>query len=57
LLDLAGKSGTELVDLRSAQATLEDVFLSLTGRAYAPGADEVAESGEPSQSGRRARKA
>jgi ABC-2 type transport system ATP-binding protein len=52
LLDLAGKSGTELVDLRSAQATLEDVFLSLTGRAYAPGADEVAESGEPSQSGR-----
>jgi ABC-2 type transport system ATP-binding protein len=34
LLALADQRGADLVDLRSTQANLEDVFLSLTGRAY-----------------------
>ena len=37
LLDLATRQGVTLTDLGSSQANLEDVFLSLTGRAY----DEV----------------
>ena len=36
LLDLASRLNIQLADLRSSQATLEDVFLSLTGRAYEP---------------------
>jgi ABC-2 type transport system ATP-binding protein len=34
LLDLASRHRVRLVDLRSTQASLEDVFLHLTGRAY-----------------------
>jgi ABC-2 type transport system ATP-binding protein len=34
LLDLATRQEITLGDLRSTQASLEDVFLSLTGRAY-----------------------
>jgi ABC-2 type transport system ATP-binding protein len=34
LLDLAAKNGVTLTDLRTNQASLEDVFLSLTGRSY-----------------------
>jgi ABC-2 type transport system ATP-binding protein len=34
LLELAQRHRVDLVDLRTAQANLEDVFLSLTGRTY-----------------------
>ena len=34
LLDLAARHGARLADLTSTQASLEDVFLSLTGRRY-----------------------
>lgn len=34
-LALAGRRGIDLADLRSTQASLEDVFLNLTGRTYA----------------------
>jgi hypothetical protein len=33
-LALADRRGIELADLRSTQASLEDVFLNLTGRTY-----------------------
>lgn len=36
LLDLATRNSITLTDLRSSQPTLEDVFLSLTGRAFEP---------------------
>jgi ABC-2 type transport system ATP-binding protein len=36
LLSLAGRERVQLVGLRTAQASLEDVFLSLTGRRYEP---------------------
>jgi ABC-2 type transport system ATP-binding protein len=34
LMQLVERSGVTLVELRSRQSTLEDVFLSLTGRRY-----------------------
>ncbi|CAN5741011.1 ABC transporter ATP-binding protein [soil metagenome] len=54
LLDLATRLNIRLADLRSSQATLEDVFLSLTGREYEPqdGEPEPAETSEPRQSRR-----
>jgi ABC-2 type transport system ATP-binding protein len=45
LLTLASRDGVTLGDLRSDQASLEDVFLSLTGRQYEPGA-ETEEAGD-----------
>jgi ABC-2 type transport system ATP-binding protein len=51
LLDLASRMHLQLTDLRSSQATLEDVFLSLTGRQYESpdGESETEESDEPQQ--------
>jgi hypothetical protein len=46
LLDLATRQGVRLTDLRSTQANLEDVFLSLTGRSYAAGNEEPAETND-----------
>jgi ABC-2 type transport system ATP-binding protein len=43
LLDLAGRFHIQLSDLRSSQATLEDVFLALTGRQYQSQEDEASE--------------
>lgn len=37
LLNLADREGVALADLNARQSTLEDVFLSLTGRAYESG--------------------
>jgi hypothetical protein len=42
LLELARANGIELTELRSNQASLEDVFLTLTGRSFEP-AVEAAE--------------
>jgi ABC-2 type transport system ATP-binding protein len=42
LLTMASREGVTLTDLHSAQASLEDVFLSLTGRTYE---DELEETG------------
>ncbi len=39
LLDLASRRNLALTDLRSSQPTLEDVFLSLTGRSFDPSSD------------------
>jgi ABC-2 type transport system ATP-binding protein len=49
LLDLASRTHLQLTDLRSSQATLEDVFLSLTGRQYESldSESETEESDEP----------
>ena len=55
LLDLARRHHVTLADLSARQSTLEDVFLSLTGRKYE---DEEAGAGEPAaveQGGRRRR--
>jgi ABC-2 type transport system ATP-binding protein len=41
-LALAERRGIELADLRSTQASLEDVFLSLTGRTYSNNDDAPA---------------
>jgi len=49
LLDLARQSNATLADLSSSRASLEDVFLSLTGRHYegeAPTAGEEADANE-----------
>jgi ABC-2 type transport system ATP-binding protein len=43
LLTLATRDGVTLSDLRSTQASLEDVFLSLTGRTY----EGEVDSGQP----------
>ncbi len=53
LLELSTSRGIELGDLRSTQASLEDVFLSLTGRSYAHEDDKPAEAEE--KKGRRGR--
>jgi ABC-2 type transport system ATP-binding protein len=53
LLELSSARGIELGDLRSTQASLEDVFLSLTGRSYVHEDDKPAETGE--KKGRRGR--
>jgi ABC-2 type transport system ATP-binding protein len=45
LLALATRNSITLTDLRSTQASLEDVFLSLTGRSY-EGTDEGTEDRE-----------
>ncbi|HEY8447372.1 MAG TPA: ABC transporter ATP-binding protein [Thermomicrobiales bacterium] len=45
LLDLASRAGVTLADLRSAQPSLEDVFLALTGRQYEN--EETAEAEQP----------
>ncbi|HZU75116.1 MAG TPA: ABC transporter ATP-binding protein [Dehalococcoidia bacterium] len=42
LLDLAARHQVVLSDLRTTQANLEDVFLSLTGRKYEPGQEPEA---------------
>lgn len=55
LLDLASRTNTRLADLQSSQATLEDVFLSLTGRAYVTGGEESASDEENPQSKKRSR--
>jgi ABC-2 type transport system ATP-binding protein len=56
LLALATRQGVRLTDLRSTQASLEDVFLSLTGRHYegeAEGGGRKAETnGPPGRRGR-----
>ncbi len=44
LLDLARDQGIDLTELRSNQASLEDVFLTLTGRSFEPAADASAQS-------------
>lgn len=54
LLDLASRHRVRLADLRSSQANLEDVFLSLTGRSYA--ADEEASEDTDEKNGRKPRK-
>ena len=51
LLDLATRHAVILTDLASTQANLEDVFLALTGRAYAD--EPSAVSDQPSARGRR----
>ncbi|MGH2534948.1 MAG: ABC transporter ATP-binding protein, partial [Thermomicrobiales bacterium] len=51
LLALAGRANVTLTDLRSSQASLEDVFLSLTGRTYESGKD--GEDGEDEAEGGR----
>lgn len=53
LLALATRQGVELDHLRSNQASLEDVFLNLTGRSYEAG-DAIAEAEpKPRRRGRR----
>lgn len=49
LLDLAARRDVTLADLRSDQASLEDVFLSLTGRAYDADEDGEDEGGKDRQ--------
>lgn len=43
LLELARENGVELTELRSNQASLEDVFLTLTGRSFEPATDATAD--------------
>ena len=57
LLGLAGSEHVELGDLRSTQASLEDVFLNLTGRTYEQHDDKPAETEEKEKKGRRGRRA
>ena len=52
LLDLAARAGVTLNDLGATQASLEDVFLSLTGRTYVT---EESTAPEPERRGRRGR--
>jgi ABC-2 type transport system ATP-binding protein len=54
LLDLATRCGVTFSDLSSTQASLEDVFLSLTGRQYVDEAEPPAENGN--NGGRRSRR-
>jgi len=55
LLGLADRAGIVLTDLNARQSTLEDVFLSLTGRAYEQ-QTEKPENGESASSGGRRRR-
>jgi ABC-2 type transport system ATP-binding protein len=59
LLSLASERGIVLDDLTSTRATLEDVFLARTGRAYADEGDAPPpdEAAPPAKRGRRGRKA
>lgn len=54
LLPLAERRGVALTDLATAQPTLEDVFLALTGRAYETGEPGAREAEAPR--GRRRRR-
>jgi ABC-2 type transport system ATP-binding protein len=56
LLELANRKRVELADLRSTQANLEDVFLSLTGRTYAADNENGGQAEEQSKRGRRGRR-
>ncbi len=47
LLELAREHKVELTELRSNQASLEDVFLTLTGRSFEPAAETTAGDEEP----------
>ncbi len=49
LLDLARQSGATLTDLASTRASLEDVFLSLTGRRYEGEAVTAGEEGDTNE--------
>jgi ABC-2 type transport system ATP-binding protein len=57
LLELAQRQRVDLIDLRTAQANLEDVFLSLTGRTYdgpdGSGAESEGITAEPTSRKRR----
>jgi ABC-2 type transport system ATP-binding protein len=53
MLQLAESRGIELAELSSTRPNLEDVFLSLTGRAYE---DQEPEPAEPPKRGRRRRR-
>jgi ABC-2 type transport system ATP-binding protein len=55
LLDLARQHQVTLTDLRARQSTLEDVFLSLTGRKYENEEAGVQASEAAEQCGRRRR--
>lgn len=48
LLELARAEKVDLTELRSNQASLEDVFLTLTGRSFEPAVDAAADSTEAS---------
>ncbi len=54
LLELAARRSVTLGDLRSSQANLEDVFLSLTGRSYASDTEPATDA--PASSRRRRRR-
>ncbi|MEA2511276.1 MAG: type transport system ATP-binding protein [Thermomicrobiales bacterium] len=59
LLALATRNGVLLTDLRSTQASLEDVFLSLTGRTYEDEGDGEADrrtDGQADSDGRKRRR-
>jgi len=56
LLRLVEARGVTLAEMTSQQSTLEDVFLSLTGRTYDDTADEPAKEPEPAAAGGRRRR-
>jgi ABC-2 type transport system ATP-binding protein len=56
LLRLVEARGVTLAEMTSQQSTLEDVFLSLTGRTYDDTADEPAQEPEPAAAGGRRRR-
>jgi ABC-2 type transport system ATP-binding protein len=49
LLELARTHNVELTELRSNQASLEDVFLTLTGRSFEPATEATETEDEPSK--------
>jgi len=53
LLDLATRRNVTLGDLRSSQANLEDVFISLTGHSYEAETEPASENPEPQRKRRR----
>jgi ABC-2 type transport system ATP-binding protein len=57
LLALATRDGVTLADLSARQSTLEDVFLSLTGRKYEDetNSDQAVDAAEPATGRRRRR--
>ena len=56
LLRLVEARGVTLAEMTSQQSTLEDVFLSLTGRTYDDTADEAAKEPETAEAGSRRRR-
>jgi ABC-2 type transport system ATP-binding protein len=56
LLRLVEARGVTLAEMTSQQSTLEDVFLSLTGRTYDDTADEPAKEAETAEAGGRRRR-